>query len=63
MGWRQDYSWGGTGGHAGYRAVSASCWVLTMPWTVTRVELNVKDQRVDVWAGHEAGVQWLCPLG
>jgi hypothetical protein len=23
------------------------------PWTVTRVELNVPDQRVDVWAGHE----------
>jgi transposase len=34
---------------------------LTMPWTVTQVELDVKDQRVDVWAEHEAGGQWACP--
>jgi hypothetical protein len=23
------------------------------PWTVARVELNVGEQRVDVWAGHD----------
>lgn len=31
------------------------------PWTVTRVELNVADQRVDVWAGHEERAPWSCP--
>jgi transposase len=31
------------------------------PWTVTQVELNVADQRVDVWAGHEEHVPWTCP--
>ena len=31
------------------------------PWTVNRVELNVKDQRVDVWAGHPEGISWACP--
>ena len=25
---------------------------LESPWTVMRVELGVKAQRVDVWAGH-----------
>ena len=28
---------------------------LESPWTVTRVELAVKAQRVDVWAGHAEG--------
>ena len=31
------------------------------PWTVTRVELNVAEQRVDVWAGHEERAPWNCP--
>ena len=26
------------------------------PWTVSRVELKVKEQRVDVWAGHPEGI-------
>ena len=34
---------------------------LEAPWTVERVELNVKDQRVDVWAGHPEGTRWPCP--
>jgi len=34
---------------------------LAPPWTVTRVELNVKDQRVDVWADHSPGSRWPCP--
>ena len=34
---------------------------LERPWTVTRVELSVKDQRVEVWAGHAAGLRWPCP--
>jgi len=34
---------------------------LESPWTVTRVELAVKDQRVDVWAGHAEGERWPCP--
>lgn len=28
---------------------------LESPWTVTRVELAVTAQRVDVWAGHAEG--------
>jgi transposase len=34
---------------------------LESPWTVTRVELAVKTQRVDVWAGHPEGERWPCP--
>jgi transposase len=34
---------------------------LNTPWTVTRVELKVKEQRVEVWAGHADGVRWTCP--
>ena len=34
---------------------------LESPWTVTRVELSVKAQRVDVWAGHPEGERWPCP--
>jgi len=34
---------------------------LNTPWTVARVELKVKEQRVDVWAGHADGVRWTCP--
>ena len=31
------------------------------PWVVTRVELQVKEQRVDVWVGHAKGEHWQCP--
>jgi transposase len=34
---------------------------LVAPWTVERVELDVKGQRVDIWARHEEGVRWPCP--
>jgi transposase len=34
---------------------------LESPWTVTRVELAVKAQRVDVWAGHGEGERGPCP--
>lgn len=34
---------------------------LEVPWTVSRVELNAKDQRVDVWAEHARGTRWPCP--
>jgi transposase len=34
---------------------------LEPPWTVERVDLNVGDQRVDVWASHEEGLRWPCP--
>lgn len=34
---------------------------LDTPWTVDRVELNVKQQRVDVWAKHDKVKAWPCP--
>ena len=34
---------------------------LPEPWTVTRVELSVKEQRVDVWVGWTGTPQWTCP--
>lgn len=34
---------------------------LETPWTVNRVELKLKEQRVDVWAEHAEGRQWPCP--
>src|SRR3954467_7222044 len=34
---------------------------LESPWTVTRVELKISDQQVDVWADHPDGVEWPCP--
>ncbi len=34
---------------------------LLEPWTVERVELNVSEQRVDVWAAHPTGQRWPCP--
>jgi len=34
---------------------------LESPWTVKQVELSVKDQRVDVWAGHGEELRWPCP--
>jgi transposase len=34
---------------------------LEAPWTVERVELDMKQQQVDVHAVHAEGVQWACP--
>jgi len=34
---------------------------LKMPWTVGRVNLDVKGQRVDVWAEHLEDMKWECP--
>ena len=34
---------------------------LKSPWTVSRVNLDVKTQRVDVWAEHAENVAWTCP--
>jgi transposase len=31
------------------------------PWTVTRVELSVEQQRVDVWAEHASDASFSCP--
>lgn len=31
------------------------------PWTVGRVELSVKDEKVDIWVEHGEGVRWPCP--
>jgi transposase len=34
---------------------------LQSPWTVSRVNLNVQGQRVDVWAEHPEDASWACP--
>lgn len=34
---------------------------LESPWEVTRVELSVKEQRVDVWVDHPSKTKWQCP--
>lgn len=34
---------------------------LKSPWTVSRVNLDVKEQRVDVWAEHTQDAAWECP--
>lgn len=34
---------------------------LQSPWTVSRVNLDVNEQRVDVWAEHPDDVAWVCP--
>jgi transposase len=34
---------------------------LESPWTVTRVDLAVQEQRVDIWAGHAEDARWACP--
>lgn len=34
---------------------------LEKPWSVSRVELNVGTEHVDVWVEHEAAVRWPCP--
>lgn len=31
------------------------------PWTIVRVELDVKQQRVEVFAEHRGGTRWRCP--
>lgn len=34
---------------------------LQAPWTVSRVDLDVKRRQVDVWAEHAPGIEWPCP--
>ena len=34
---------------------------LASPWVVGRVELNVEEQRVDVFVEHDSRVKWRCP--
>lgn len=34
---------------------------LESPWTVAQVDLNLAQQRVDVFTVHEEGVSWCCP--
>ena len=34
---------------------------LQSPWTVSRVNLDVNGQRVDVWAEHPENAAWVCP--
>jgi len=34
---------------------------LQSPWTVSRVNLDVNGQRVDVWAEHPEDAAWACP--
>ena len=34
---------------------------LKSPWSVSRVDLDVKQQRVDVWAAHGENAVWQCP--
>ena len=31
------------------------------PWRVDRISLNVKEERVDVWAVHGEGLRFSCP--
>ena len=31
------------------------------PWTVSKVELDVEKQQVDVWVEHPKGLKWPCP--
>jgi len=34
---------------------------ITSPWEVTRVELSVADEHVDVWVSHPKGTRFACP--
>ena len=34
---------------------------LTDPWLVERVELDVDEQRVDLWVDHQGDARWCCP--
>ena len=31
------------------------------PWEVEKVELDVANQRVDIWVIHGEGLRWSCP--
>ena len=31
------------------------------PWSVRTVDMNIKDQRVDIWAVHTEDFVWECP--
>jgi len=35
---------------------------LKSPWTVLDVKLNVKEQQVDIYAGHDENIKWPCPI-
>jgi transposase len=35
---------------------------LEAPWSVARVNLDIKEQRVDVYAEHTRGAKWPCPV-
>ena len=34
---------------------------IELPWKVERIELDVRNQRVDVWVIHKEGLRWSCP--
>jgi transposase len=34
---------------------------LQEPWRVEKVELDIRNERVDVWAIHKEGLRWPCP--
>lgn len=34
---------------------------LSVPWSVSRVELKTSERRVDIWVEHRPGVKWRCP--
>ena len=34
---------------------------IATPWNVNQIELDVKGQKVDIWAEHQNGVKWMCP--
>ena len=34
---------------------------IKMPWSVERIELDVKEKRVNVWVEHKGGRRWPCP--
>ena len=34
---------------------------LREPWSVSKVELDIKAQRVDVWVEHPKDLKWPCP--
>jgi transposase len=35
---------------------------IASPWTVSKVNLDLEKQRVDVWADHPSGQLWPCPV-
>lgn len=34
---------------------------LTRPWHISQVEINSKQNRVDIWIEHESGIRFACP--